>query len=86
MTDLNKRVLESSYFSVLTYEIFKSMFSLETDAKRIYIDLNHTVSVLFRNENVNDERIVDQIRLYSKISRERNSTYIYILYKKFNLS
>ena len=35
MTDLNKRVLESSYFSVLTYEIFKSMFSLETDAKRI---------------------------------------------------
>ena len=66
MTDLNKRVSESNYFQVLTYEIFKSMFSLDTDANKIYIDLNHTVSILFRNENVNDEKVVEQITYISQ--------------------
>ena len=89
MTDLNKRVLESSYFSVLTYEIFKSMFSLETDAKIIYIDLNHTVSVLFRNENVNDERIVDQISpiVEDFIAKylEKGTQLIFIYYTKSSI-
>ena len=86
MHDLKKKVLESSYFQVLTYEIFKSMFSLETDASKIYIDLNHTVSILFRNENVNDEKVVEQITYIVEdfITRylEKGTQLIFIYYTK----
>ena len=59
MGRLDDKVMQNDYFKTLTREIFESMFSIDTDAKRIYIDLNHTVSILFRNKDIKNLKVVN---------------------------
>lgn len=61
MGRLDDKVMQNDYFKTLTREIFESMFSIDTDAKRIYIDLNHTVSILFRNKDIDDNMVIEDI-------------------------
>lgn len=59
--NLDNNIKGMDYYKVLVQNIIFDMLRVDTDAKRIYIDLNHTFSILFRANDVNDPEIVERI-------------------------
>lgn len=58
---LDKKISSDSSYKKLIKNILGDMFRLKTDAKRIYIDLNSCLSILFREEDINNEEIIDEV-------------------------
>lgn len=58
---LDNNIKGMDYYKVLVQSIITNMFSIDTDAKRIYIDLNHTLSILFRANDVNNSELVERV-------------------------
>lgn len=61
---LDKSIKRTTNFKQVIDSIVAKMFNVETDVKRIYVDLNSCVSVLFRYNDVNNPEVSTMVSNY----------------------
>lgn len=58
---LDKKIQRTTNFKQVIESIVQRMFSVVTDTKRIYVDLNSCISILFRYEDVNNPEVAKMV-------------------------